>query len=83
MEEVKKNHASQSRMQGTQRTFTSEKKQTFDVKCMCVCTCKCPDTLKHMVACDGCDNSMVPWPPCICQRAPQSNRVIGIVLFKL
>ena len=30
-----------------------------------VCNCECPDTLKHMVACDGCDHCMVPWPPCM------------------
>ena len=41
MEEVKK---IVSRMQGTQRTFTSEKKQIFDRRKVCIC--ECPDTLK-------------------------------------
>ena len=35
-----------------------------------VCICECPDTLKYMVAYDHC---MVPWPPCMCQRAPQND----------
>ena len=38
-----------------------------------VCICECPDTLKHMVDCDGCDHCMVPWPPCMGQHAPQSD----------
>ena len=65
MEEIKKK-SSQSRTQGTQRPLQANFRRK-------VCICECPDTLKHMVACDGCDHCMILWPPCMCQCAPQSD----------
>ena len=61
-------------MQGTQRAFSYiREKANFR---RIVCTYECPDTLKYMVACDGYDHCMVPWLPCMCQRAAQGDCIV-------
>ena len=70
MEEVKKKKIISVKNARYPESLCIRKKVNFQRK---VCICECPDTLKYMMACDGCDHCMVPWPPCLFQRAPQGD----------
>ena len=59
-------------MQGTQKAFTTEKKQIFDVKCAFV-SGRHWNTWWSAVMVVPCDRCMVPWPPFMCGHAPQND----------